>query len=583
MIGDAEISIVFQGPLVDERGVPGAFTQRAVKMARRIFPKAQIIVSTWEGGAQINLPGADEVVFSTPPDAISFGDDSGKLNNINRMILSTQRGLEMVKRPYALKLRTDCELHGSGVVGLWERWAREPGFARVFSRQVGAYPVYTMSFEERVGVNRMPKPFHVSDWCFFGRSDDVMRMFSHPQVEEPYFSRYFDYISEFDNIFDTLPRVRWQYSPEQYLTYSTFKRYFKDTPRFENKRHYTMENIGFSQKAIRENFLVLDQNQWNCSFHKEFYNKPLYLFDSNSYRGIRQNGRYVLSDPHFFLRKAPLSSIVSLLRNVANDVRHSAKEAGGLYSGVRRRLSPLSPLPPLAIDRQGATLLPGEELAAGKGLLSGGGNSVLEFDGLHIRVITKDRDGQDVHISSLSLTEYAHWLTLGEDGSLTAYSERGSRVWGVSTGSQGAVLTLADNGDLFLAIGAKRLWNFREADSYRSSSLEAFVAWLAPGDVLRRGGQLRSINGQAVADLCPAGLRVTLKRSHVSEIVIRTDHAPEQLAVQHDGTIALLDTANEVLWRYDSSSRGCFVEIDDHGVVGLYSAAGDNILCFSGS
>ncbi|NLA18967.1 hypothetical protein GPU89_20480 [Burkholderia cepacia] len=50
-------------------------------------------------------------------------DKHAPLNNVNRLIVSSQAGLALAATPYAVKIRTDCTLDSRAFVDLYERVA----------------------------------------------------------------------------------------------------------------------------------------------------------------------------------------------------------------------------------------------------------------------------------------------------------------------------------------------------------------------------------------------------------------------------------------------------------------------------
>lgn len=101
-----EIAIVLQGPIEEKKN----FTLETVRLYRRNFPKAEIILSTWENTnssliQQLEAEGA-KVLLNRPPTI-------GGIGNANFQMVSSHFGLEEAKKlgyTYALKTRTDQRL-----------------------------------------------------------------------------------------------------------------------------------------------------------------------------------------------------------------------------------------------------------------------------------------------------------------------------------------------------------------------------------------------------------------------------------------------------------------------------------------
>lgn len=215
------ISVVVQGPVhgrnVDNSGSHSTFS--VIESLRKWMPNSEIILSTWAGADCTKLT-PDVLVTSEDPGAVTLNDTTlaAQTNNLNRMIVSTVKGLERCTRPFVLKMRTDCL-----VVGV-------PPFDAIFEDQrISRWKL----FESKVIVLntftrhplKRPVLFHLSDLVHFGRINDVKRLWCIDLVKEPNFTRSIECIRrprfnaypEFDYLF--------RCAPEQYLAESLSKQF----------------------------------------------------------------------------------------------------------------------------------------------------------------------------------------------------------------------------------------------------------------------------------------------------------------------------------------------------------------------
>ena len=203
-----DITIVFQGAVK-------AYTQRdtpsfadVVKRTRRALPGARVVVSTWEGAEVPKGIAVDEVLFSSDPGALApLKLTDTKANNVNRQIASTRAGMDAVRTPYAVKLRTDCFLEHAGFIDLYESLLRRDGR----STRIVTSPFFTLdtSVFERI-------PFHVSDWFQFARSEVLQSYWRVPFMTAEagaYYERYPH--AEGSNVFER--RFRAEYAVEQHI------------------------------------------------------------------------------------------------------------------------------------------------------------------------------------------------------------------------------------------------------------------------------------------------------------------------------------------------------------------------------
>lgn len=152
------ISVVCQG------AVEHPVTKECLVALRNVFPKAELILSTWTGTDISGLP-YDKVVFSSDPGAVYCDTVTQTLNNVNRQLVSTQAGLIAATRPYILKTRTDILFQDAEFLSYFAKYDRVP--SANFQNRLLICNYYTRN--PRV----FSTCFHPSDWIVFGRAEDV--------------------------------------------------------------------------------------------------------------------------------------------------------------------------------------------------------------------------------------------------------------------------------------------------------------------------------------------------------------------------------------------------------------------------
>lgn len=245
----SDITVVVQGAVYE------GITVRAVESVRRFLPGARVVFATCvpggvpDGGADAGakgrgaadvgakgrgaaeagagaegggapLPcagsretaipdiGADEVVAVPDPGGFAYAERPGeKINNVNRQIANTAAGLKKVRTPYALKLRSDFLLTGNGFLRYFDAFPAADEAYRAFGHKLLACCYFA-----RNPRSDMPFPFHPSDLAFFGRTEDLLRLYDIPLMtrEQAYWNRQ--------------DRHQYQYVPEQYLFINCLKR-----------------------------------------------------------------------------------------------------------------------------------------------------------------------------------------------------------------------------------------------------------------------------------------------------------------------------------------------------------------------
>lgn len=219
-ICDQSISVVIQGPVVGGSATAPdvCSTAAVVASVRRFLPKAEVILSTWEGTSCDHLP-VDIVVTSKDPGAYPVNNATGcvQYNNLNRMLVSTAAGLEQCGRPFSIKLRTDTPLRSAPDYAAIPPVSCEPSF-RFFERRILVPNIYTRNPLKR------PVLFHLSDLVQFGTTTDLRTLWCIPLVDEPAFTQWTS--DTYPLPCNAYPEVEYhcRCSPEQYLVESLVRR-----------------------------------------------------------------------------------------------------------------------------------------------------------------------------------------------------------------------------------------------------------------------------------------------------------------------------------------------------------------------
>ena len=162
-----EYAIVLQGPVLD------GFTAETIRIYRKIFPKAVIIVSTWKSTdselvAELRSL-ADEVILSDLPST------SGLLN-IHYQTKSSYEGSKKAYElgiPYSMKTRTDQRI-------------LQPMIFEYFKSLFELFPLDNEFLDvqkERIitaSGGGIARPYFINDFFYFGTSYDMMKFFDFP-------------------------------------------------------------------------------------------------------------------------------------------------------------------------------------------------------------------------------------------------------------------------------------------------------------------------------------------------------------------------------------------------------------------
>jgi len=165
-IESRDICVVVQGPIHTQDNL----TKRVLESVRTHLPDAELILSTWKGS---DVDGLD-------CDILLLNDDPGPLNvpnkskiNLNRQIVSTRNGLQKATRTYAMKLRTDTLLTGTGFIDAFDKYPERREDFKVFEHKIVIPTLYTRN-------PRRSYLFHPSDIFQFGLRSDMIELWSIP-------------------------------------------------------------------------------------------------------------------------------------------------------------------------------------------------------------------------------------------------------------------------------------------------------------------------------------------------------------------------------------------------------------------
>ncbi len=180
---DTDITVVVQGPVqsMPERAQDEGITKRCLSSVRHFLPGSRIVLSTWENQ---DLDGLDydELVINEDPGTNIIGfqrNGEPRYENTNRQIVSTMGGLRRVDTRYAMKLRADNFLTGTGFKALQRQYDKRCDELRILEERV----VITNTLMRRYYRGHRVA-FFLSDFFDFGLTEDVVNIWDLPLLED---------------------------------------------------------------------------------------------------------------------------------------------------------------------------------------------------------------------------------------------------------------------------------------------------------------------------------------------------------------------------------------------------------------
>lgn len=182
-IDSSDISVIIQGKIAGDNRGTNSITKDVCMSVRKYLPNAEIIISTWEDEDCDDLE-YDRIIYSQDIEAnhiYIIGSDKPVLFTVNHQIVTTSRGLEVASRKYALKIRSDLGITGTGFIEYFEKYQdistdTESSSWRIFHKRIVTLPTYNP--HKRVCV-----PFNICDWAYFGLTEDIRFLFEIPLVD----------------------------------------------------------------------------------------------------------------------------------------------------------------------------------------------------------------------------------------------------------------------------------------------------------------------------------------------------------------------------------------------------------------
>lgn len=252
-IDSKDISVVVQG------AVDAALTPVCLASIRKLLPEAEIILSTWEDSIVDGLD-CDTLVFSKDPGGAICDPTWKVMNNVNRQIESSKKGLDAASRRFAMKIRSDMELADLRCVVAWGKYdGKRADACRVFKNRIIINNLYCAN------PYRTNFLFHISDWVQFGLREDILNLWDIPHQSEHDMGKYWK--NKKRPAIDPIPTWYFRYIPEQYI-WTECLRKNGVVFGFEYHTDITSENLALSELSFANNVVILDYEESGLRFLK---------------------------------------------------------------------------------------------------------------------------------------------------------------------------------------------------------------------------------------------------------------------------------------------------------------------------
>jgi len=248
------ITVLLQGNYNDE-------TARIIEQLKAVAPKMPIVLSCWESNratVTATCPAGITKVFSEDPGTPSIPGFKG--DNIRRQIVSTRAGLAQVCTPWVVKIRSDIAIDPTRLEELTALCTAIPAdLPALFGHKVVATSLTTLD------ARRSDLYFHVCDWVYLGRVEDIRAIFSAPLPEGDFFTHF--------QSASPAPEICSRYRSETYLVYHLVRDKLGVDYPFSGHRDPQLARL--SHTVLKDNFAIV--NPWNLGLRSSRHRK-LYLW-----------------------------------------------------------------------------------------------------------------------------------------------------------------------------------------------------------------------------------------------------------------------------------------------------------------
>lgn len=243
-VSDNNLSVVIQGPITSA-------TRRCLESVRQTLPHAEIILSTWEGSDIAGLD-FDQCQFSKDPgsNGLIRKYPQPQIHNVNRLLVSSLKGVKAATRRYCLKIRSDMEITSNDFLYYYNKYSSFIGKKAIVSRRIMAEGVATDKYIS----------YSVSDWWYLGLKQDLVELFNSTMYGNDDICYYNELSGK--NTRGKFCEISCRYIPEEYIIYQYIKRKAPkgDYDQYAKNDFYdnSPQNLNYYHKFLAENFVLIE-------------------------------------------------------------------------------------------------------------------------------------------------------------------------------------------------------------------------------------------------------------------------------------------------------------------------------------
>ena len=266
------ISIIFQGPIVNFKGVN--VTKKAIETSMKIFPNAEIILSTWENETLSDLNHLPiKIILNEDPGSGLRKYNPKTYHNVNRIIVSSINGIKAASNELVIKCRSDIIFKNNNSIEFFDKFHDYNNEITFLDQRV------VVSNQTSINVKYGPPLlYHLCDWFYLGTKADLIKIFDIKLMPSEY-EDYYYYNEKPENRIDKNNLSR--YMVEDYIISTFLKKYTTIIHQYYCD-FSILEYLKF-EKILANNFIVVDNKRLGIYAYKYHNVAKKYLWKSYTF------------------------------------------------------------------------------------------------------------------------------------------------------------------------------------------------------------------------------------------------------------------------------------------------------------
>lgn len=277
-----DLTILIQGPYFEFNEYN---SNRNIKILKKNFPDAKILISTWKNQNRFELDIKDKIIYNEDPGAINDNHVGSSTigSNILRQIVSVKNGLNEIDTEYTLKIRSDCFFNSNKILKLnLEKYKYNEKF-KIFAERIITSSIGSLNQRNSHIL------YNYSDWFNLGLTSDLKKIWSHTKIDDDDIN----YFTKFKNKKKNIYGKNWdlKFTAEQFIFFKSISQFIED--KIEHAQDYSKKKLLSAEKYLINNLYLVDPDKVDFVFPK--YDSRINKFLNKSNTNLRNNELIFLS------------------------------------------------------------------------------------------------------------------------------------------------------------------------------------------------------------------------------------------------------------------------------------------------